>query len=954
MLRVAGNEVRITCRWQNYGEFLLSASPRISLQELNTLLFAYHADSFYGTFLQSRMINGVEGWLLPAHWAVSYFCEPRLIAYANIKAESFQTLQPLAAILQRALKNGWYMPDFYQWKIGGTGWRLSLPEGEQQVYDNYIEQTAAEELVALENWFDRAVKQIVVDEKQHKLSPGMESLLPRLEQSMEVIDAQKRLLRSVWHDEEEWLIELGWLQDDIPFRIALQLMEPKPESDEMWTLGLVFEGKAQSEDLIEATVEGIPKEKGFPAAWKPYIAEKLKRDKQKWLQIAPDLQATLSANQLLDRMSEEQAWLFLTKSSLRLTEAGVRVLLPSWWKKMQRRKPVLKAWVKSPFSQDEPSMFGLSQLMQFDMKIAIGDIELTEAEFQAILAEKKRFAYIRGNWVQLDPVHIRQIEKKLGQLNQQGGLSFREALEQYLVSAMDADEDVGQEDHGQIELEISFERQMEHTIQQLQRSAELPRAEVPEGLKGELRAYQHDGLTWMLFMRRLGLGCCLADDMGLGKTIQWISYVLYIKAHEGSSAPCLLICPTSVLANWRKELERFAPQLKVFLHYGPDRPKGAEFEAAVSEVDVVLTSYTLAHIDAEELSSLGWDGVALDEAQNIKNPGTKQAISVRKLTARHRVALTGTPLENRLSELWSIFHFMNPGYFGTLRQFNRLEPEQVQRMAKPFLLRRVKNDPRIELDLPEKNEMKCYVSLTLDQGLLYEQHLERLFNQIDQMSAMERRGAVLASITRLKQICNHPALVYNDEQRPVAQLLEQSNKLKRLLEMVREVRAQEERCLIFTQYIGMGRILQRVFSTLLQEDVPFMHGSIAKDQRDQMIEHFQSGDSAKNGGIFVLSLKTGGTGLNLTAANHVFHYDRWWNPAVENQATDRVYRIGQNRQVQVHKFITLGTMEEKIDKMLEQKQDLSQQIVGSGEQWMTEMSNEELREMLDLRKELMI
>jgi len=508
--------------------------------------------------------------------------------------------------------------------------------------------------------------------------------------------------------------------------------------------------------------------------------------------------------------------------------------------------------------------------------------------------------------------------------------------------------------------------QLAQMVEQLGNLNQIPVPEVAGSFRGTLRPYQQLGTAWMLFLRRFYLGCCLADDMGLGKTIQWIAYLLKVREEENPGQPALLICPTSVLGNWQKELARFAPDLKVRLHYGPQRPKGPDFLPSIQGAGVVLTSYNLAHIDEAELSTVEWDCICLDEAQNIKNAYTKQAAAIRRLKGRHRIAMTGTPMENRLTELWSIYDFINPGYLGSSGEFGRkfvsviekrgdaADISRVQKLIRPFLLRRVKSDPAIELDLPEKQEQKEYIPLTVEQSSLYEGVLQDLFEKLEKTEGMARRGLILSTLSKLKQVCDHPALLLKEEPlENVNDISRRSKKVERLLEMVAQLRQEGERCLVFTQFVRMGRLLQEVLLKELGEPSYYLFGGTPRKERDEMVARFQ-GTAPKGGdshNIFILSLKAGGLGLNLTAANHVFHFDRWWNPAVENQATDRSHRIGQNRHVMVHKFITLGTMEERIDELLERKSGLSEQIIGTTEAWLTEFSTSELRELFALRKE---
>ncbi len=626
----------------------------------------------------------------------------------------------------------------------------------------------------------------------------------------------------------------------------------------------------------------------------------------------------------------------------------------------------LKAKLRSSVGTSSQSMFGLQQIMQFDWRLSIGDQELTEEEFQQLLKEKTELINLRGKWIHLDTNLMRQLWKIVNQMQKKKGLSIRDVMEMHLAGSLSSIEVGGssvEEDRSLVQLDVELTQPLQRLFTQLKQESSIPQITPPPTLQAVLRNYQISGSSWMLFLRRMGLGGCLADDMGLGKTIQWITYLLYAKEKEQPTTPSLLICPTSVLGNWQKEIERFAPSLRVHLHYGGKRMKGEDFRSAITGADLVLTSYTLSHLDEEELGSVEWDSICLDEAQNIKNAYTKQSTAIRQLQGKHRIALTGTPIENRLTELWSIFDFINPGYLGSLQQFSKYYVNPIERskdadriarlqmLTRPFLLRRTKKDPTVQLDLPEKNEMKNYITLTAEQAALYEKIIQDLFARIENSTPMERRGLILSALTKLKQLSNHPALYLKEVGQ--VQWHERSNKLERLLDMLEELRSEGERCLIFTQYVETGNLLKRIIEEVRQEPVLFLHGGTTKAKRDEMIEDFQEilETDREQYGIFILSLKAGGIGLNLTAANHVFHFDRWWNPAVENQATDRAYRIGQIKNVQVHKFITLGTLEERIDEMIDRKSTLSEQIISGGENWITELSTDELRNIFTLRKE---
>jgi SNF2 family DNA or RNA helicase len=519
-------------------------------------------------------------------------------------------------------------------------------------------------------------------------------------------------------------------------------------------------------------------------------------------------------------------------------------------------------------------------------------------------------------------------------------------------------------------------------------SERLKLLEQPRRFQGSLRPYQLAGLSWLAFLDRFGLGACLADDMGLGKTIQLIALLQHEREMAGEGervGPTLLVCPMSVLGNWHRELTRFAPELSVHIHHGLERPQGEKLTDTVGKSDVVITTYALVARDKEALEKVDWRRVALDEAQHIKNPPTKQTAAIRALKAGHRVALTGTPVENRLTELWSIMEFCTPGYLGPMAEFRRRfavpierhrdrdRAERLRNLVRPFILRRLKTDANVISDLPPLVESRQHVPLTGEQAALYDQVVEEMLAKVDRAEGLRRRGLVLSALVKLKQICNHPAHYLREVASPEAPveaveaaetqpegaeqpievaadgrpLSSRSGKSIRLMQMLEEVIAAGDRALIFTQYRQMGHLLVAMIRRELDVESLFLHGGTPQAKRDQLVARFQ--DPEGTAPLFVLSLKAGGVGLNLTAANHVFHYDRWWNPAVENQATDRAFRIGQLRTVNVHKMISAGTLEERIDQMIEQKTELATQIIGAGEQWLTELSTGQLRDILSLR-----
>jgi SNF2 family DNA or RNA helicase len=485
----------------------------------------------------------------------------------------------------------------------------------------------------------------------------------------------------------------------------------------------------------------------------------------------------------------------------------------------------------------------------------------------------------------------------------------------------------------------------------------IAKDQYPRNLQGTLRDYQRRGVAWLQYLEDLGLNPCLADDMGLGKTLEVIARLLKEREEDDNVPPTLVIAPTSVLGNWRKEIERFAPELRTLVHQGSTRHKDKQaFVEACQNYDVVLTSFALARLDEKLLQSLQWHRVVVDEAQNIKNPQAAQTRAIQKFTAPHRLALTGTPVENRLRDLWSIFNFLNPGYLGKEAQFRKsfelpifkgndmAKSATLKKMVEPFILRGVKTDKRIIDDLPDKIEQKMYCTLSSEQASLYEAVVRDVTEQLNEAEGIQRKGLILSTLLKLKQICNHPAQFLQDGS---AFTTERSHKLQRLGEMIEEVIDSGESALIFTQFTEIGGELERYLAHTLHFNTYYLHGGTRVARRERMIAEFQDPETEPS--VFILSLRAGGVGLNLTKANHVFHFDRWWNPAVEDQATDRAFRIGQRKNVFVHKFVAMGTLEERIDAMIEDKKRLSSLVVGTDESWLTELDNDTFKDLIALR-----
>lgn len=640
-----------------------------------------------------------------------------------------------------------------------------------------------------------------------------------------------------------------------------------------------------------------------------------------------------------------QAHEFLTLRAVALEEAGFGVLLPAWWTRSGGKLRLHARAKASALRMQGASGLSLDDAVRLDWKIALGDQDLTQEELEALAALKEPLVNLRGRWVEAGGEDIRAA---LEFWKSRGRATLRDVVMMSLGAGPAT---------GGLEIDgVEAEGPLGDFLDRLQGKTQYADLPAPKHFSGELRPYQVRGFSWLAFLRRYGLGACLADDMGLGKTIQALALIQNDR-EAGVDRPVLLVCPLSVVSNWRQEARRFTPDLSLLVHHGLDRSKAADFKEAAAKHAVVVTSYALLARDFSILREIRWSGVVLDEAQNIKNPQTLQARAARALQADYRIALTGTPIENHVGELWSIMEFLNPGLLGSQADFRSRyfipiqlggdvrAAERLTRITKPFILRRHKTDKTVIHDLPNKQEMKVFCSLTKEQASLYAAVGRQAQDAVDGADGIRRRGLILAALTKLKQICNHPANFLGDDSR----LEGRSGKLARLCEMLEEVLESGERALVFTQYSEMGRILKRRLEDAFGREVLFLHGGVPQAQRDLMVQRFQA--AGEGPAVFVLSLKAGGTGLNLTRANHVFHYDRWWNPATEDQATDRAFRIGQSKDVQVHKFLCAGTLEDKIDAMIERKKDVAARVVGSGEGWLTELSNAELRQVFALSAE---
>ncbi len=606
---------------------------------------------------------------------------------------------------------------------------------------------------------------------------------------------------------------------------------------------------------------------------------------------------------------------------------GFRILLPSELKKLMNPQPALTAGSTGNIE----SIFHMEKALQFSWQVSLGDEKISPEEFKKLTRKASGLIRYRDSYFFITPGQAQSILKKLNQPVPQ--LKKMDILRGVLTGEIKGNLFVSPEE-------------LEQKIREMTKYRSI---QVPKKLVANLRPYQKRGYRWLFHNLKAGFGSCLADDMGLGKTIQAIAVIQRLKQEGSLKKPSLIIAPTSLLGNWEKETQKFAPELKTKIYHGKERR--LDFKGN----DLVLTTYQIAQREIQNLKNKGWELLILDEAQNIKNPASKRARAIKSINSGGRVALTGTPVENRLQELWSIMDFLNPGLLGGEETFrkefaipvekyrDRKSLSKLKMIISPFFLRREKTDKKVISDLPEKNVRNQYCYLTSDQAALYQTIVDRTWNTIENSDGMERRGLIFKLFTALKQVCNHPV-----QYTKTGEILpDKSGKLQKTLELLKDTLQKQEKTIIFTQYREMGTYLQRIVKKELHEEVSFFHGGLTTQKREAMVSDFQNGATK----ILIVSLRAGGTGMNLTAATNVIHYDLWWNPAVENQATDRTHRIGQKKNVQINRLITLGTLEEKIEELLQSKKELVESTISTGGKWISELSNIELREIIELGKE---
>ncbi|MEH1853087.1 MAG: DEAD/DEAH box helicase [Nostoc sp.] len=871
-------------------------------------------------------------------------------AVDGTRLEKFSATMPLVCrTYQEGLGNG-------DWGLG-TGEEFSqspILNPQSLSYVNFPIEPQELLLGFLNSTIDAQVREMVGSQPT-SLPGGVRQWLQALTSASHTVNADAIEVERLEAALKAWTMPLqSQLTLKTLFRTCFQLRSPESgETD--WTLAYFLQAADDPEFLVDAaTIWNNPVERLV------YENRTIEQPQETFLRglgvasrlypaIAPSFETEYPQS---SRLTPIQAYEFIKAVAWRLEDSGLGVILPPSLANREGWANRLGLKITAETPKGKQGRLGLQSLLNFQWQLAIGGQTISKAEFDKLVALNSPLVEINGEWVELRPQDIKTAQTFFTTRKDQMALSLEDALR------------LSTGDTQAIEKlpVVSFDASgaLQELIGALNNNQAIAPLPTPAGFKGQLRPYQERGAAWLSFLERWGLGACLADDMGLGKTVQFIAFLLHLKEQNALENPTLLVCPTSVLGNWEREVNKFAPSLKILQYHGDKRPKGKAFLEAVKKHDLIVTSYSLLHRDIKSLQSVSWQIIVLDEAQNVKNPEAKQSKAVRQLEATFRIALTGTPVENRLQELWSILDFLNPGYLGNKQFFQRrfampiekygdtASLGQLRSLVQPFILRRLKSDRDIIQDLPDKQEMTVFCGLTGEQAALYQQIVEQSLVEIESAEGLQRRGMILALLIKLKQICNHPAQYLKQA------TLEPHNsaKLLRLEEMLEEVLAEGDRALIFTQFAEWGKLLKPYLEKQLGREIFFLYGSTSKKQREEMIDRFQH--DPQGSPIMILSLKAGGVGLNLTRANHVFHFDRWWNPAVENQATDRVFRIGQTRNVQVHKFVCTGTLEEKIHDMIESKKQLAEQVVGAGEEWLTEMDTDQLRNLLLLDRSAVI
>lgn len=924
---------------RNTNFYLINDKNNLSFFVTPTNNFQFYLKSKGSLFrYNSQTVNNQQGFIMPLDLVLDYFGGfPDIIDFESL-SHTFIYLNKLTQFVMKLIEKLYFIPTVkikdsmfrivYEPIISNSHLASIINQFEQNLPDDlFIKGEAPKDFVSefIRNYLNYVVyKFLSIKAYKFKNIKSGHYLIKDLE--------QKTILKNVDIAENfsEWFDELYLGKYDIiPFFKIIKV------KDELFELKVYIKNRKTNESVL---IDDLYTKEEVFGACSSDISKIVEKQLNYTVKYMPELEALFEDETRLSiNLNLTEVYKIITQTSYYLQKAQIEVILPDELVNIIIPRASINAKVKSARAGDlsdilnntSSGKISLEDILDFSYEIAIGDEKISIEEFESLAASNNGLIKYKDKYVLVDNDENKKIFEQILKANH-SKLTRLELLHASMSGQLD-------------QYDFDYDEAFANVIKDFNKPIEI---QSPQELKGTLRPYQQTGLKWLWTNISKGFGCCMADDMGLGKTIQVISLILKMKEENKLKKPVLVVCPTTLMGNWMKELEMFAPSLKAAIYHGSERQLNLK-------KDIILTTYAIMRIDIEELKKNSWAMIVVDEAQNIKNPDTAQTLAVKSIKADIKIAMTGTPVENRLTELWSIFDFINHGYLGQMREFQKSYAIPIEKFKEtsrasklkmsvsPFVLRRLKTDKNVITDLPEKMVLNDYCYLSKPQALLYEKTLNEMMEKISGFSGINRRGNIFKLITALKQICNHPYQFLKAGEMSK----ELSGKMEKCISLVQNIIDNDEKSLIFTQYKEMGDILCHVLYEECNIKPLFFHGSLNVGQREKLIEDFQNNNETK---IMVLSLKAGGTGLNLTSATNVIHYDLWWNPAVEDQATDRTYRIGQDKNVMVHRLLTLGTFEEKIDEMLQSKKDLANMAVYEGEKIITELSDEEIYEIFTL------
>lgn len=924
---------------RNTDFYLINNNNNLSFFITPTNNFQFYLKSKGSLFrYTSQVMNNQQGYIMPLDLVLDYFGGFGDIIDFESLSHTFIYLNKLTHFVMKLIEKLYFIPTV---KLKGSSFKI--------VYEPII---TSEHLARIINQFEEnlpkdlfiqgeAPKNFVSEFIRSYLNYVIYKFLGIKSYKFKDIKSGFYLVKDLEHKAlmknhdiaesfSQWFDELYLGKYDV-----LPFFKISKIEDELFRLKVYIKNRKTGESVL---VDNLYTQEEVFGANSSDIAKIVEKQLHYAIRYMPELETLFDDEEKLSLdLNLTEVYKVITQTAYYLQKAQIDVILPDELSNIIIPRASINAKVKTARAGDLADIFNttssgkisLDDLMDFSYKIAIGDEKISMEEYEKLAAEHNGLIKYKNKYVLIDKDENKKLFEKLMKANHTK-LTRLELIHASMSGHLD-------------NYDFDYDEAFASIIKDFNKPIEVS---TPADLKGTLRPYQQTGLKWLWTNISKGFGCCMADDMGLGKTIQVISLILKLKEDGKLKKPVLVVCPTTLMGNWMKELDMFSPNLKAAIYHGMERKLDLTN-------DIILTTYAIMRIDIEELKKEQWSMLVVDEAQNIKNPDTAQTLAVKSIKSDIRIAMTGTPVENRLTELWSIFDFINRGYLGDLREFQRSYAIPIERFKEnarafklkmsvsPFVLRRLKTDKNVISDLPEKMVLNDYCYLSKPQAVLYEKTLNEMMEKISGISGVSRRGNIFKLITALKQICNHPYQFLKAGE----MTKELSGKLEKCVSIVQNILENDEKTLIFTQYKEMGDILCEILSEECNVTPSFFHGSLNIAQREKLIEDFQNNPETK---VMILSLKAGGTGLNLTSATNVIHYDLWWNPAVEDQATDRTYRIGQNKNVMVHRLVTLGTFEEKIDEMLQSKKHLANMAVYEGEKIITELTDEEIYEIFSL------